>query len=109
MELELDVLWSSLEKTIASMDQSNVEWYMAVNALDSMLSMLLSYPPEQVIEKILASRFPPRGIISWVVHEASRIPSIPPEAIRNLCAHWDSKHGSPLGGTMTVGAPVQAV
>lgn len=87
--MELDIVWDTLEKTIAAMDSGTGDWENNVQTTQAAILMLLDNPPDKIVEKIKGSGLPPRPVVAWILYEAGKIHLAPARQMRALYQYWN--------------------
>ena len=89
-DVDLSVIWDTIEKTVVMIDQGQGEFDNHMNTLQGAILMLLDHPPEAVVKQVAASWLPVRPTVSWLLHEAQRIRQADRVKILALAACWQN-------------------
>ena len=107
MPTEIEVLWETLERTLAEIEGGGgrMDWETTVQTLQGAVLMLLDRPPEEVIARLDRSRLPARALFSWMIYEALKIETADQARLREFCACWNRKMAERHGAIMLPGTP----
>lgn len=92
-ELSLDAIWETLERSLIGLESGEGDQAQLTLAVRGALSLLLTFPPEEVVARAERSILPPRSMLSWMLFEAGRLSGVDQARVTALRDYWQDPQG----------------
>jgi hypothetical protein len=95
--MDIHDVWHNLEQTASAMEKGEGDWYTMVVIAQQSIRRLMDFSPEEVINEILQSTYPPKAMLNWLLHEGQKIEGVSVVKLQALCDHWNEELGDQRG------------
>ncbi|MFH1091411.1 MAG: hypothetical protein V1742_07565 [Pseudomonadota bacterium] len=94
---DIEVIWQTLEMTIAEMEKGDGDWENHVHTAQAAILLLFEYSPPEILGQILGSELPARPVAAWLVYEGAKMDLIPQAKLTALLDYWNAELGPERG------------
>jgi hypothetical protein len=76
--------WENLSLAIADLNEPAGDYELKLATAVAGVEILFSFSPAEILAEIRGSRLSSRALVSWLVFEGGRLPSVDPKAVDEL-------------------------
>jgi hypothetical protein len=95
--MDIKTTWNNLENAAAAMEKGQGDWDTLVVIAQQSIRQLMDFSPEDITREILQSRYPPKAMFNWLLHEGQKIEGVSGAKLQSLCDYWNDAVGEERG------------
>ena len=95
--MDIKTTWNNLQNAAGAMEKGQGDWYTLVVIAQQSIRQLMDFSPEDITGEILQSRYPPKAMVNWLLHEGQKIEGVSAAKLQSLCDYWNDVVGEKRG------------